>query len=200
VNNYLDLIIKALKEGTLQPHNNPEHLLMLVIFINGYYVGLRGSQEHVQLMLGDIVRDAQYTLEHGPELAGLHYCGVQVPFHKMKQLKLGSTTMSSDQEQVFTIAEDPNNDVFCPWKIYQLYLSRCHPNATKFYAKPFTPKQREDWKAEHRTMSGTWPRRRVAAIVLTTLVMSNLPVTTNGLLKCVVLTTVRKSQDMLFVL
>jgi len=151
VNNYLDLIIKALKEGTLQPHNNPEHLLMLVIFINGYYVGLRGSQEHVQLMLGDIVRDAQYTLEHGPELAGLHYCGVQVPFHKMKQLKLGSTTMSSDQEQVFTIAEDPNNDVFCPWKIYQLYLSRCHPNATKFYAKPFTPKQREDWKAEHGT-------------------------------------------------
>ena len=117
----------------------------------GYYVGLRGSQEHVDLMMANIVKTSQFTQEHGPDLCGLKYSGVQVPFHKMKQLKLGSTTMSAEQEQLFSIPEDPFNDIFCPYTILQFYFSRCHPSATKLYAQVLTPKQREEWKQEHGT-------------------------------------------------
>jgi hypothetical protein len=142
VNNYLELIVDAIHTGKLQPYSNPQHLQLVVIFIMGYYVGLRGSNEHVDLMMADVIPERQFTLEgDGPQLAGLRYCGVRVPFHKMKQLKLGSTTMSAEQQQYYTIAEDPNNTIFCPWKLVSFYLSRCHPNATKFYAKAMTKSQ-----------------------------------------------------------
>jgi hypothetical protein len=121
--------------------NDPRHLQLVVTFILGYYVGLRGSQEHVDLMMA-MTECGVYTVEDGGvDLAGLKYFGVRVPYHKANQLKLGNTSLPVEAMKLHTVAEDPSNGVFDPVAIVSKYLDRCHPKATKFYAKVATKAQ-----------------------------------------------------------
>ena len=97
--NLLKKIVAAIKEGKLTPYTNAQHLLALVIFINGYYCGLRGQKEHTELMMGDVV-DGTFTEAEGSELAGLSYCGVIVPFDKTRQLKFNTSSLPAETEKL----------------------------------------------------------------------------------------------------
>jgi len=152
---YLDKIVEALRNGTINL-DDADDLRSMALFILGYYCGLRGSQEHTELAMAMVV-SGEYSLEDGGEdLAGLKYIGISVPFHKARQLQLGKTSLPSDAMRVHSVAEDPTNSVFCPFKILTKYLSHCHPNTLKVYAKVATPNQRKQFNATHPGNGDIW--------------------------------------------
>ena len=118
----------------MRPYEDPEHLLICVIFILGFYCGLRGSSKHVDLSAEDFCI-GEYTVEDGEELAGLKWFGVKVPWSKTNQLNLKNTVLPRDKDVVLTAVEDPQHDCWDPWKIIIFYLSRTHPKAKKFYGR-----------------------------------------------------------------
>jgi len=168
---YLDKIVESIRSGVIDL-NSPEDLRSMALFILGYYCGMRGSQEHTDLAMAMVV-SGEYTLEDGGEdLAGLHYIGISIPFHKARQLQLGKTSLPSDAMRVHSVAKDPTNDVFCPWAILNKYFSHCHPNALKVYAKIATKAQRKQfndahpgkdvWYCPSGTSTTNWGRNQVA--------------------------------------
>jgi hypothetical protein len=144
--NLLKMVVTAIENGTLQPYSNPKDLLALVVFINGYYCGLRGKMEHTELMMDDI-RDGIFTEAEGSELSGLEYCGVVLPFSKMKQLKFNTSSLPTDIDAcLLTFVEE--DCALDPVKIYRFYLNHCHVDAEKFYCAEGTPKQKEIWSRQ----------------------------------------------------
>jgi len=82
--------ITAIRDGVIAPYTNPEHLCLCVTFILGFYCGLYGSKEHIDLSTNDI-HIGEYQDEDGEDLVGLKWAGVRVPFSKMGQLNLKNT-------------------------------------------------------------------------------------------------------------
>ena len=130
--------VTAVREGEIRPYENPEDLLLCIIFILGFYCGLRGSTEHVELMT-EHVYVGEFTAADGEELCGLRYGGVKVPFSKTAQLKLKNARLPADQDVMLPFSEDPQHDCWCPFQIFCFYISKCHPNAKKFYARVVKP-------------------------------------------------------------
>ena len=145
---YLNMVIAAIESGELDPENNPHDLLKVVIFILGYYCALRGKSEHCNLHREDFVVGF-YKTEDGAELAGLQYCGVRVPFSKMQQLKLTSTSLPEDANILLTVTEDPNHPTWNPTYYLIKYFEACHPDAQKFYCKVGGCKQIRDWSEKY---------------------------------------------------
>ena len=125
--------VEAIRDGTIRPYEEPEHLVLCVIFIFGFYLGLRGSSEHLNLMTEQLYI-GEYTMEDGQELAGLRWGGVKVPFSKTKNLKLSNTRLPRDQDVVLSFVEDacPWWD---PWHVLCFFIDHCHPRATKVFAR-----------------------------------------------------------------
>jgi len=120
-----------------------------------------------------MVVSGEYELENGGEdLAGLKYYGISIPFHKARQLQLGKTNLPSDAMRVLSVAEDPTNSVFCPWRILDKYFSHCHPDAVKVYSKVATASQKQQyikshcgkdiWYCPSGTPSTNWGRNQVS--------------------------------------
>lgn len=126
--------IQAIRDGTIRPYEDPEHCLICVIFILGYYCGLRGSSEHIDLDC-EMVYIGEYTVEDGPDLAGLKWGGVKVPFSKTNQLNMKNTRLPVDQDVLLTFVEQPEHDCFDPFAIFCHFLNHCHPNAKKLYGR-----------------------------------------------------------------
>jgi len=145
---YTKKLVEAIGNGTIDL-NDPRHLQLVVTFILGYFIGLRGSQEHVDLMMA-MTESGVYTVEDGGvDLAGLEYFGVRIPYHKANQLKLGNTSLPVEAMKLHTVAEDASNEVFDPVAIVKKYLDHCHPKATKFYAKVATKTQIASYVKEY---------------------------------------------------
>ena len=145
---YTKKLVEAISNGAIDL-NDPKQLQLVVTFILGYYVGLRGSQEHVDLMMAMTERGVYTVEDGGVDLAGLKYFGVRIPYHKANQLKLGNTSLPVEAMKLHTVAEDPSNGIFDPVAIVSKYLDHCHPNATKFYAKPATKAQIASYVKEY---------------------------------------------------
>ena len=143
----LRLINVALKDGVLKPYEDPQHLLTCIIFINGFFCGLRGDKEHTDLMMGDVI-DGVFSAADGPELSGLEYYGLKIPFSKMKQLKLGGSKMTNEEEFMLMFVEDLGA-LLDPVKLYKFYLDHCHPDALKFYCAPASLKNRKEWSKKY---------------------------------------------------
>jgi len=126
--------VSAIRDGTITPYTNPEHLCLCVIFILGFYCGLRGSKEHIDLSTEDIYI-GEYQEEDGEDLVGLKWAGVRVPFSKVGQLNLKNTKIKEQNDVVLTFVEDPTHDCWDPFRVFCFYLSKCHPKATKFYGR-----------------------------------------------------------------
>ena len=126
--------IQAIRDGTMCPYTDPEHCLICVIFILGCYCGLRGSSEHVDLA-SEMVHIGEYTVEDGPDLAGLRWGGVKVPFSKTNQLNMKNTRLPVDQDVLLTFVEQPEHDCFDPFATFCHFVNHCHPNAKKFYGR-----------------------------------------------------------------
>ena len=112
--------------------------MMAVIFCVGYFAGIRGQSEHINISMAEFCEEELHTLQTGgQDLVGLKFCGPMVPFNKANPLKLGKTSLKPGQAAVRAITEDPTagHEGFCPFSIIQFYLSKCHPEAKKFYAK-----------------------------------------------------------------
>ena len=130
---FLAKVCTALKDGVIDL-DDPEHLLMMAIICHGYYCGLRGQKEHYELSM-EHIRFGVFSHKHGPELSGLNWGGIFIPIHKTQKLKLGHTTLDRDVPKVLIYSEDPYSQL-CPWMIIKKYLSKCHPDAKNFYARP----------------------------------------------------------------
>ena len=78
--------IQAIRNKKMCPHENPEHLVICIVFIFGFYLGLRGSTEHMNSMTDQLCL-GECSMEDGQDLAGLRWGGVKTPFSKMNQLK-----------------------------------------------------------------------------------------------------------------
>jgi len=133
--------IQAISDRKICPYDDPEHLVLCVIFVFGFYLGLRGSTEHMNLMV-DQLYIGEYSMEDGPDLAGLRWGGVKVPFSKMKQLKLSNTRLERDQDVVLSFVENPD-PVWDPWQVLCFFIDHCHPRATKVYARILDPESKE---------------------------------------------------------
>jgi len=125
--------VQAVRDRNIRPCEDPEHLVLCVIFILGFCCGLRGSSEHVDLMT-DNVFIGECEMSDGPDLCGLNWGGVKVPHSKCKQLKLNSTRLTRDEDVILSFVEDPDLD-WDPFRIFCFYIDHCHPQATKFYAR-----------------------------------------------------------------
>lgn len=126
--------VSAIRSGEIRPYEDREHLVICIIFVLGFYCGLRGSDEHVNLMTENIFM-GEYTAADGEDLCGLKYVGIKVPFSKAKQLKLKCTRLPKDEDVLLTFVEDPRHDCWCPFQVFCFYVDKCHPLATKFYAR-----------------------------------------------------------------
>jgi len=126
--------IQAIREKKIRPYEDPEHCLICVIFILGYYCGLRGSSEHIDLS-SEMVYMGEYQVEDGEELAGLRWAGVKVPFSKTNQLNMNNTKLPSDQDVLLTFVEQPDHDCWDPYDIFCFFVDHCHPHARKFYGR-----------------------------------------------------------------
>ena len=126
--------IQAIRDGTLKPYDDPEHCLICVIFVLGYYCGLRGSSEHINLDIENVYI-GECTVEDGPELAGLRWAGVKIPFSKTLQLNMKTTTLPKDQDVLLTFVETPHHDCWDPFAVFCHFIRHCHPRAKKFYGR-----------------------------------------------------------------
>jgi len=81
------------------------------------------------------IRFGVFSHKHGPELNGLNWGGVFIPIHKTQKLKLGKTTLDRDVPKVLLCVEDPHSQL-CPFTIIQKCMSKCHPEAKNFCARP----------------------------------------------------------------
>lgn len=77
-------------------------------------------------------------MSDGVDLCGLCWGCVKVPFSKCKQLKLNSTQLTRDQDCVLSFAED-SCPHWNPFAIFCFYIDKCHPKATKCYARIIKP-------------------------------------------------------------
>jgi len=123
--------IQAIRDKKIRPYEDPEHCLITIIFILGYYCGLRGSSEHIDLD-SEMVCIGEHTVEDGPELAGLKWAGVKVPFSKTNQLNMSNTHLPVDEDVLLTFVEQPWHDCFDPHAIFCFFVAHCHPKAKKF--------------------------------------------------------------------
>ena len=151
VDGFAEKVANAIASGEIKPYEVADDLQMVVIFIIGYFAGIRGQTEHVNITMEEFCIEEEHTLESGgQDLVGLKYCGPMIPFNKARQLKLGKTTLKPGQAAVKAITEDPNagETRLDPFQLIQFYLSKCNPDAKKLYAKPFTAKQRINLQKE----------------------------------------------------
>jgi len=121
--------IQAVRDKKVRPYDDPEHCLICVIFILGYYCALRGSSDCEMVFIGE------YQTEDGPDLAGLKWGGIKVPFSKTNQLNMSNTRLPVDEDVLLTFVEDPTHDCFDPFAIFCHYLNHVHPGAKKFYGR-----------------------------------------------------------------
>lgn len=132
---FVRIFIKAIEDGTLKPYEDAVDLLRCVIFINGYYLGLRGRTEQADLLMANVFV-GRYTISDGEELAGMNWAGVKVPFSKTQQLKLSNCTLTRDRDVILSFVEDPSHAVWDPYAVYLFYLNKCHPKAVRFLCRP----------------------------------------------------------------
>ena len=144
---YLKLLRKALEDKVVNPYEDPLDCLGLMIFTNGFFCGLRGREEHADLPM-DAVRQGTYTEEQGADMEGLEFNGLNLAYHKALQLKLTSTSLPPNTKTDITYCENPFG-IFCPVKFTRFFLSKCHPEAKKFYGAIATPNQREAYKKKY---------------------------------------------------
>jgi len=109
--------ISAIRNGDITPHTNRKHLCLCVIFILGFYCGLRGSKEHIDLSIDDI-HIGECQDEDGEELVGLKWAGVRVPFLKVGQLNLKNTKIKEQNDVVLTFVEDPTHECWDPFRVF----------------------------------------------------------------------------------
>jgi len=146
--------IQAIKEKKISPYEDPEHLVICVIFIFGFYLGLRGSSEHTNLQI-DQLYIGEYSMEDGPDLAGLRWGGVKVPFSKCKQLKLSNTRLERDQDVILSFVENPCR-AWDPWHVLCFFIDHCHPRAKKVYARILDPKSKEAHQLKNEFGKDIW--------------------------------------------
>ena len=145
---FMDKMNAAMLDGTLDYKNNPDHLQKCAIAAHGYNCGLRGQKEHSDLPM-EHIKFGKFPESHkDKELAGKLWGGVFMPANdKPLQIKLGKTTVDRDVPKMLTHLNNPA----CPLNLYeiiQLYKSKCHPDALKFYARPAKCNEREKFSKE----------------------------------------------------
>ena len=143
----LEIIVDAIRVGTLKPYEDPHHCQMTIILINGCCVGLRGQTEHSDLKMEQITVGT-FPMTEVEDLAGKDFVGIRVPHHKTNQLGLGNTVIPRDKDLLIPILSDTEHDCFNAAGIVCWYLDHCHPDATKFYARRATKNEREKWTKE----------------------------------------------------
>jgi len=126
--------IQAIRDKHIRPFEDPEHCLVCAMFVIGCHCGLRGSKEHIDLDTNG-VHLGEHTVEDGPELAGLKWGGVKVPFSKTNNLNMNKTRLPRDKDVMFTFVETPEHDCFDPHATFVHYIRHCHPRAKKFYGR-----------------------------------------------------------------
>ena len=153
-----DLFVKfvaAARDGTIRPYEDSEHLVICMIFALGFYCGLRGSEEHINLMTENVFI-GEHTAADGEDLNGLRHVGIKVPFSKAKQLKLKQTRLPKDEAVLLTFVEDPHHDCWCPFQVFCYYFSKCHPNAKKFYGRIVKPGGVEEKRLKNEFKKDVW--------------------------------------------
>lgn len=143
----LEIIIKAVRSRVLRPYDDPSHCLMTTIAINGIYVGLRGQKEHSDLRMEQI-KLGTFPDSEVEDLAGKDYVGVQIPRSKTQHLGFGKTVIPREKDVLIPILSTPDHDCWNPASIYCFYLDKCHPHATKFYARLAKSNERIKYKEE----------------------------------------------------
>jgi hypothetical protein len=132
---FVNMFIKAIKDGVLKPYENREDLLRSIIFINGYYLGLRGASEQSDLLMCNVYAGV-YQREDGDDIAGLRWCGVKVPFSKTSKLNLKHTKIKANQDVLLTFVEDSTHDCWDSYDVYMFYLYVVHPEAERVLCRP----------------------------------------------------------------
>jgi len=94
-------------------------------------------------------------MEDGPELAGLRWGGVKVPFSKTRSLKLSNTRLARDEDVVLSFVESPD-PVWDPWHILCFFIDHCHPKATKVFARIIKPGGEEANRLRQAFGKDTW--------------------------------------------
>jgi hypothetical protein len=138
---------QVIRNGTIDPYNNPLDATQCVGFTLGRYVAFRGAIEHLELK-HDHVHKRQYTCSDGPTLEGLFYYGVKVDEDKMNQMGFERPTCAPDSTHLLTFCESPRDVDFDPVKFFDFYIDKCHDDAQFFYAKVGTESQRKRWSKE----------------------------------------------------
>lgn len=157
---FLRLLRKAIREKIINIYTDAEDALDMMIFVNGFYCGLRGREEHANLAVAAIV-GGTYTFDQGGEdMEGLEYAGLNLPWHKAQQLKLTKTSLPPETKTNITYCEDPEDADFCPVKFTRFFRARCHPQAEKFYAAILaTQNQRSEYRQQYpENEIGIWYR------------------------------------------
>jgi len=143
---FLRLFIESIEKGVLKPYENAVDCLRCTIFTTGYYPALRGKTEQADLLMENC-HLGFYLPEDGEALSGLEWAGVAVPWSKTQQLNLKKVIIERNENVLLTWVEDPTHKVWCPVRHWKFYLSKCHPEAKKFYGRILrgapgnTPKQ-----------------------------------------------------------
>ena len=119
----------ALKDGRLQPFQNPLHLQYIIVYILGRFYLFRGGKEMAEVNHQDTYGGI-YGREHG-ELAGNEYEAFHLPEDKMNRLGLDNPLALTKEDKVLEIMENPY-DPLCVVAVTRFYKERCHPDAVKF--------------------------------------------------------------------
>jgi hypothetical protein len=144
-------IRKAITDGVLKPYENPEHLLLVVLYVLGRMFLLRGCKEMSTLNHHDTYGGV-YGRDMG-ELGGNEYEAITIAESKTNRLSLKNSEALTKKDQTIELAENPT-DVICPVKVIRFYKEHCHPDAVKFFAKVGTQKNISQWK--HQFKKDVW--------------------------------------------
>ena len=101
----------------MNPFDNYEDLVRIIVYICGRYFALRGSKEISGLKWIDFTFE---TYEHGPDM-GKNYVQLVIENHKTYQkFKIGKTPFKNKHELTIKVRENPD-DIIDPFLMIKLF-------------------------------------------------------------------------------
>jgi len=134
---YIPMLLKAIEDGRLDPMNNAEHLIWLIIFCLGYYCCFRGGKDHIQLQQ-DEVTFGVFDDSFGPEWTGKPCVIVTISESKATRLSVTCPRIKKGQRNTFYIPQEAPlvaKKGWIPYTWFLKYKSHQHPKARRFYCQ-----------------------------------------------------------------
>ena len=142
----LEIVYSGLKDGALQPKENPFHLKLLVSFILLRLYGLR-AQEAAILEVEEV---SFCAYDRGPD-KGKMYCQLKMDFDKTHKLKFDSGGIPENYGKL-KIRDNPEDDVFNAYYFMKLYYGKLKigSRTRRFLRRPigratFNPSEESTW-------------------------------------------------------